>query len=42
MRLRRNEFCPIHKSFSCCGRVLAVPACKDGEQGPIGDVAPGP
>ncbi len=22
MRLRRNEFCPIHKSFSCCGREL--------------------
>jgi hypothetical protein len=20
MRLRRNEFCPIHKSLSCCGR----------------------
>jgi hypothetical protein len=20
MRLRRNEFCPIHKSVSCCGR----------------------
>ena len=20
MRLRRNEFCPIHKSTSCCGR----------------------
>jgi len=20
MRLRRNEFCPIHKSISCCGR----------------------
>ncbi len=22
MRLRRNEFCPIHKSVSCCGREL--------------------
>jgi len=20
MRLRRNEYCPIHKSISCCGR----------------------
>jgi hypothetical protein len=20
MRLRSNEFCPIHKSLSCCGR----------------------
>jgi hypothetical protein len=20
MRLRRNEFCPLHKSVSCCGR----------------------
>ena len=20
MRLRRNEYCPIHKSNSCCGR----------------------
>ena len=20
MRLRRNEYCPIHKSTSCCGR----------------------
>jgi len=20
MRLRRNEFCAIHKSISCCGR----------------------
>jgi len=20
MRLRRNKFCPIHKSISCCGR----------------------
>lgn len=22
MRLRRNEYCPIHKSISCCGREL--------------------
>ena len=22
MRLRRNEFCPIHRSLSCCGREL--------------------
>src|SRR6266478_6530992 len=22
MKLRRNEFCPIHKSVSCCGRKL--------------------
>ena len=22
MRLRRNQFCPIHKSLSCCGREL--------------------
>jgi len=22
MRLRRNEFCPIHKSVSCCGREI--------------------
>ncbi len=22
MRLRPNEFCPIHKSVSCCGREL--------------------
>ena len=22
MRLRRNEFCPVHKSISCCGREL--------------------
>jgi hypothetical protein len=20
MKLRRNEFCPIHRSLSCCGR----------------------
>ena len=20
MRLRRNQVCPIHRSFSCCGR----------------------
>ena len=20
MRLRRNEYCPIHRSISCCGR----------------------
>ena len=20
MRLRRNEYCPVHKSLSCCGR----------------------
>jgi hypothetical protein len=20
MRLRRNEFCPVHRSTSCCGR----------------------
>jgi hypothetical protein len=20
MRLRRNEYCPIHRSLSCCGR----------------------
>jgi hypothetical protein len=20
MRLRPNEFCPIHRSISCCGR----------------------
>jgi hypothetical protein len=20
MKLRSNEFCPIHKSLSCCGR----------------------
>jgi hypothetical protein len=20
MRLRRNEYCPVHKSHSCCGR----------------------
>ena len=20
MKLRRNEFCPIHRSVSCCGR----------------------
>ena len=24
MRLRRNEFCPIHKSLSCCGRELML------------------
>jgi hypothetical protein len=23
MRLRRNEYCPIHKSVSCCGREQA-------------------
>jgi hypothetical protein len=23
MRLRRNEYCPIHKSFFCCGRESA-------------------
>jgi hypothetical protein len=22
MRLRRNEYCPVHKSHSCCGREL--------------------
>ncbi len=22
MRLRPNEFCPIHRSISCCGREL--------------------
>ena len=22
MKLRRNEFCPIHRSISCCGREL--------------------
>lgn len=22
MRLRPNEFCPIHRSISCCGRAL--------------------
>jgi hypothetical protein len=22
MRLRPNEFCPIHRSTSCCGREL--------------------
>ena len=22
MRLRRNEYCPVHRSFSCCGREL--------------------
>ena len=22
MRLRGNEFCPVHKSISCCGREL--------------------
>ena len=22
MRLRRNEYCPVHKSLSCCGREL--------------------
>ena len=22
MRLRPNEFCPIHRSMSCCGREL--------------------
>lgn len=22
MRLRANEFCPIHRSISCCGREL--------------------
>ena len=24
MRLRPNEFCPIHKSLSCCGRELVA------------------
>jgi len=23
MKLRRNEFCPIHRSLSCCGREQA-------------------
>jgi len=23
MRLRRNQICPIHRSFSCCGRDVA-------------------
>ena len=23
MRLRRNQFCPLHKSLSCCGREFA-------------------
>ena len=23
MRLRRNQICPIHRSFSCCGREVA-------------------
>ena len=22
MKLRRNQFCPIHNSLSCCGREL--------------------
>lgn len=22
MRLRRNEYCPVHKSLACCGREL--------------------
>jgi len=22
MKLRRKEFCPIHRSISCCGREL--------------------
>lgn len=22
MRLRRNEYCPIHRSLFCCGREL--------------------
>ena len=24
MRPRRNEYCPIHKSISCCGRELTL------------------
>jgi len=24
MKLRRNEFCPIHRSLSCCGRETAA------------------
>jgi hypothetical protein len=24
MRLRRNEYCPVHKSLSCCGREIAA------------------
>jgi hypothetical protein len=24
MRLRRNEFCPIHRSLACCGRQPTV------------------
>jgi hypothetical protein len=27
MRLRRNEFCPIHRSVSCCGREQVRKAC---------------
>ncbi len=25
MRLRRNEYCPVHKSRSCCGREEGLP-----------------
>jgi hypothetical protein len=31
MRLRRNQICPIHRSFSCCGREVA-PKVKTAQQ----------
>ena len=31
MRLRRNQICPIHHSFSCCGRE-AVPKARTARQ----------
>src|SRR5260370_24882808 len=27
MKLRHNEYCPIHRSLSCCGRELTHRAC---------------
>jgi hypothetical protein len=28
MKLRRNQYCPIHRSLSCCGRELVQKASK--------------
>ena len=28
MKLRRNQYCPIHRSLFCCGRELVQKKCK--------------
>jgi hypothetical protein len=31
MKLRRNQYCPIHRSLSCCGRELVQKESRDAE-----------